>query len=116
VVGRLRTARVRVYDFQVEGNRNFFANGICVHNCLVIVMQRINDNDLSAHVLATAEENYLHLKIEAEAPERRVFTFPRSGKILVREPGNLLWEMGQRIRPIHSIPRLKSCRRPEPAP
>jgi hypothetical protein len=31
------------------------------------VMQRINDLDLSAHVLATAEEEYVHLKIEAEA-------------------------------------------------
>src|SRR6202011_6134294 len=57
----------------------------------VIVMQRINDNDLSAHVMETAEENYIHLKIEAEAPERRVITFP-SGRILVREPGDLLWE------------------------
>jgi len=57
----------------------------------VIVMQRINDNDLSAHVMKTAEENYIHLKIEAEAPERRVITFP-SGRILVREPGDLLWE------------------------
>ena len=56
----------------------------------VIVMQRINDNDLSAHVLKTKEENYLHLKIEAEAPERRVITFP-SGRILVREPNDLLW-------------------------
>jgi len=53
-------------------------------------MQRINDNDLSAHVLATKEENYLHLKIEAEAPQRRVITFP-SGRILVREPNDLLW-------------------------
>ena len=32
----------------------------------VIVMQRINDNDLSAHVPTTEEENYLHLKIEAK--------------------------------------------------
>src|SRR6202140_777437 len=38
----------------------------------VIVIQRINDNALSAHVLATKEEGYVHLKIEAEAPERKV--------------------------------------------
>ena len=25
-----------VYDIQVEGNRNFFANGILVHNCLIV--------------------------------------------------------------------------------
>jgi hypothetical protein len=56
----------------------------------VIVMQRINDNDLSAHVLATKEEGYVHLKIEAEAPERKVIVYPRSGKILVREVGQLM--------------------------
>jgi hypothetical protein len=58
----------------------------------VIVMQRINDNDLSAHVMKTAEEHYVHLKIEAEAPERKVIVYPRSGKILIRESGALLWE------------------------
>src|SRR6202045_3960316 len=57
----------------------------------VIVMQRINDNDLSAHVLKTKEEGYVHLKIEAEAPERKVIVYPRSGKILVREVGQLMW-------------------------
>ena len=25
-----------VYDFQVEGTRNFFAEGVLVHNCLII--------------------------------------------------------------------------------
>jgi hypothetical protein len=34
-------------------------------------MQRINDDDLSAHVLATTEEKYVHLKIEAEATDIR---------------------------------------------
>src|SRR3984893_14305987 len=57
----------------------------------VIVMQRINDNNLSAHVLATKEEAYVHLKIEAEAPERKIIVYPRSGKILVREAGQLMW-------------------------
>jgi len=57
----------------------------------VIVMQRINDNDLSAHVLATKEEGYVHLKIEAEAPEGKVIVYPRSHKILVREAGQFIW-------------------------
>src|SRR6202049_70491 len=39
----------------------------------VIVMQRINDMDLSAHVLATAEEEYVHLQIAAEATGHQVF-------------------------------------------
>jgi hypothetical protein len=59
---------------------------------IVIVMQRINDMDLSAHVMKTVEEHYVHVKIEAEAPERKVITFPRTGRIVVREPGHLMWE------------------------
>jgi len=38
MVGQARTETegVRVYDLQVEGTNNFFANGILVHNCIVI--------------------------------------------------------------------------------
>lgn len=36
MVGRSREGPILVYDIQVEGNRNFFANGILVHNCLII--------------------------------------------------------------------------------
>jgi predicted phage terminase large subunit-like protein len=36
VVGRVRTGRIPVYDIQVEGTSNFFANEILVHNCLII--------------------------------------------------------------------------------
>lgn len=32
----LNGERVEVYDIQVSGNHNFFANGILVHNCLII--------------------------------------------------------------------------------
>lgn len=35
VVERVR-AKARVYDIQVEENQNLFANGVCVHNCLII--------------------------------------------------------------------------------
>ena len=35
LVERVRK-KARVYDIQVDGNNNFFANGVCVHNCLII--------------------------------------------------------------------------------
>ncbi|KKU98317.1 MAG: hypothetical protein UY28_C0004G0055 [Candidatus Amesbacteria bacterium GW2011_GWB1_48_13] len=35
-VRRLRTAKVPVYDIQVEGTNNFFANQVLVHNCLIM--------------------------------------------------------------------------------
>jgi len=36
LVRHIRTGDVRVYDLQVEGCRNFFAEGILVHNCGII--------------------------------------------------------------------------------
>lgn len=36
MVRRVREPGVRVYDIQVEGCHNFFANTILVHNCMVI--------------------------------------------------------------------------------
>lgn len=36
VVRRIRSGQVSVYDIQVEGCRNFFAEGVLVHNCLII--------------------------------------------------------------------------------
>lgn len=58
----------------------------------VIVMQRVNDNDLSAHVMKTIEEGYVHLKIEAEATERKLISFPvHPERSFTREKGELLW-------------------------
>ncbi|MGH3779651.1 MAG: hypothetical protein ACRDRO_03200, partial [Pseudonocardiaceae bacterium] len=36
VVRRVREGTITVYDLQVEGNRNFFAGEILVHNCLIV--------------------------------------------------------------------------------
>ena len=36
MVERVRCERQPVYDIQVAGNSNFFANGILVHNCFII--------------------------------------------------------------------------------
>lgn len=36
LVRRVRGGPVTVYDLEVEGTHNFFANDICVHNCLII--------------------------------------------------------------------------------
>lgn len=36
MVRQLRTKSQPVYDIQVEGNSNFFANGLLVHNCVII--------------------------------------------------------------------------------
>lgn len=47
LVSRLRQGRFVVYDIQVEGCRNFFANGVLVHNCILLddVFRGIEDAD-----------------------------------------------------------------------
>lgn len=35
-VSPVLATKVDVYDIQVEGNHNFFANGVLVHNCLIV--------------------------------------------------------------------------------
>lgn len=55
----------------------------------VLVMQRLHQRDLTGHVLD--EGGWVHLRIPgiAERPERIVF--PRSGEVVTRETGSLLW-------------------------
>jgi hypothetical protein len=81
----------------------------------VIVMQRINDNDLSAHVMKTAEEEYVHLKIEAEATSHTTITFPRTGHIFTRNVGDLLWESREGPVEIRRVPGLLKRRQIERA-
>ena len=55
----------------------------------IIIMQRLHENDLSGYVLAE-DLGYTHLCLPAEAPERVVVHFPKSGKTIVREEGDIL--------------------------
>jgi hypothetical protein len=78
-------AQVTAYRNTLSTRHNDKKNGVTV-----IVMQRINDKDLSAHVLAEEnDEGYVHLKLEAEAPQAQTITFP-SGRIQTRKQGELL--------------------------
>jgi len=53
----------------------------------LLVMQRIGVNDLTAHLL---DKGWDLLKLEQEAESRAVITFPISGKVKIREVGDLL--------------------------
>ncbi|ETT25249.1 phage uncharacterized protein [Rhodococcus rhodochrous ATCC 21198] len=59
----------RVYDIEVEGNHNYFANGVLTHNCntmmqrteghdwkVIIIMTRWSTDDLAGRVLASYED------------------------------------------------------------
>ena len=93
----------QVYDIQVERQCNFYANGILVHNCIIIddphnsvdmesevirqstvewfdnslstrlnnartgaiilVMQRLHEDDLTGHILASGDDSWVHLML-----------------------------------------------------
>jgi predicted phage terminase large subunit-like protein len=55
---------------------------------IVVVMQRLHERDLSALCQDLA---FTHVCLPAEAEERTVHAFPRSGRQVSRDPGNLLW-------------------------
>lgn len=54
---------------------------------IVVVMQRLHERDLSA---LCQDLGFLHVCLPAEAETRTEIRFP-SGRIYVREPGDLLW-------------------------
>lgn len=56
VVRRIRSTGHKVYDIQVEGNSNFFANKILVHNCLII------DDPIKSREDADSESNRRKIK------------------------------------------------------
>lgn len=55
---------------------------------IVVVMQRLHERDLSA---VCQDLGYTHVCLPAEAETRTTITFPRSGRLETREPGDLLW-------------------------
>ena len=67
---------------------------------IVVVMQRLHAQDLTATCL---DLGYTPLCLPAEATSRTTIRFPRSGRVVTRAPGDLLWparegpeEMAQR--------------------
>lgn len=56
---------------------------------IIIVMQRLHEDDLSGHVL-TKELGYTHVKLQTVAEERERLVFPVTGRIIEREPGDLM--------------------------
>ena len=61
-------------------------------DAMIFVMQRIHDDDTTGHVLEKdAVHEWTHLCIPAECKERTVITYPRSGRVQVREVGDVLW-------------------------
>ena len=58
------------------------------HDAIVVVMQRLHERDLSAQC---QDLGFVHVCLPAEAETRTEIVFPRSGRIVTREAGDVLW-------------------------
>ena len=82
-------------DADREQSITFFTNTLQTRlnnpneGAFVVVMQRLHERDLSGYILAE-KLGYAHVCLPAQATERTVIHFPKSGKERVREPGDLL--------------------------
>ncbi|HXG71029.1 MAG TPA: phage terminase large subunit, partial [Gemmatimonadaceae bacterium] len=55
---------------------------------IVVIMQRLHTRDLTA---VCRDHGYTHLAVPAEAETSTSFAFPRSGRTITRDVGDLLW-------------------------
>lgn len=55
---------------------------------MIVVMQRLHHKDLTGHLLEKG--GWTHLKVPVDAPTRVIIKYPVSGKVKVREKGELL--------------------------
>jgi predicted phage terminase large subunit-like protein len=58
--------------------------------CIVVIMQRLHEDDLTGHLIAGQGWDQLVLPAEAEVEETR--KFPISKRVHLRKPGELLWD------------------------
>ena len=79
-----RDTALRWFDQTISTRLNDPATGV-----IVVIMQRLHQQDLTGHLLEEAGWTHVALPAEAEEPERIVF--PVSGAVHEREPGALLW-------------------------
>ena len=78
-----RTTTVRLFNttFMNRLNNKF-------EDAIVVVMQRLHEEDVSARCI---EQGYTHLCLPAESEGRTTVVFPMSGRVVTREPDELLW-------------------------
>jgi predicted phage terminase large subunit-like protein len=62
------------------------------------VSQRLAQDDVTGHLLEQQKGQWIHIKIPLEAREDETYTFPLSGKVLVRKAGDVL--QPERFNPV----------------
>lgn len=98
-----------ISDAQRQSGVDFFDQTLSTRldnkktGAIVIVMQRLHEEDLSGHLISNG--GWKHLKLEAVAEGSRDISFPGSGKRLIMEDGSLLWPEREGIAEIESARR-----------
>lgn len=83
-------------DAERETANRWFSNTISTRlddkklGAMVLVMQRLHENDLTGYILAE-HDNFVHIKIEGVASRKKTFVFPLSGREKTVYPDDLLW-------------------------
>jgi hypothetical protein len=81
-------------DLQREAVHEYFRRTLSTrlddkqHGAIVLVMQRLHERDLSA---CCRELEYVLVCLPVEAETRTEIRFPRSGRLQIRDVGDLLW-------------------------
>ncbi len=58
---------------------------------IVVVMQRLHQEDLTGHLLEKQPGVWTHLKLAAEVKKKTIIVFPMSKREVVRDPGSVMW-------------------------
>ena len=82
-----REAANRNFDATFRSRLNNPATG-----SIIIIMQRLHEDDLTGHLLSREPGAWRHIKLPAEAEVPELWRFPISvGRMHERRPGELLW-------------------------
>ncbi len=80
-----RTTALRHFDITLSTRLDQPKKG-----CIVVIMQRLHEDDLTGHLISGGGWDQLVLPAEAEVEETR--NFPLSKRVHMRKPGELLWD------------------------
>ena len=80
-----RDSTNRYIDSTFSTRLNNPATGVFVH-----VSQRLADDDPTGHLLQQQAGKWVHVKIPLEAEEHEKYIFPKSGRVVERERGDVL--------------------------
>src|SRR6185312_4939743 len=81
-----REATNRNFDATFRSRLNHPATGT-----MLVIMQRLHDDDLTGHLLSREPGVWTHIKLPAEAEQDEQWTLPISGRVHSRAAGELLW-------------------------